>query len=185
MLTEEQVRDSLTAAIELDTRFLTTEEMLRAIAKQVIVEPMKRASAELPPGTAAERLRNFAGRAWEIVNTPLFARLYRIVVAEVPEYPALAKFFAEEVSGPIRVQMEEIVTRGVSQGEFRPVLPSAAARALSGSLITQAFWCNHADVWGFAAGGVPSRVVPETLGLMLEGLNRSAPVSLPTDGGTK
>lgn len=185
MLTDQQVRDTLNGAIELNTRFLTTEEMLRAIMHQAIVEPMSRAAAELPSGSATEQLRNYAGRAWEIINTPVFAGIYRIVVAEVPEYPELARFFGDEVSGPIRVQLELIISRGIAQGEFRQVTPSAAARALTGSLLTQAFWCNHAHVWSHAAGVAPSRVVPETLGLMLEGLNRASSHPLTTDGRMK
>ena len=185
MLTDQQVRDALKEAIELNTRFLTTEEMLRAIMHQAIVEPMSRAAAELPSGTATEQLRNYAGRAWEIINTPVFAGIYRIVVAEVPEYPALAGFFSAEVSNPIQLQLERIITRGIARGEFRPVTPAAAARVITGSFLTQALWCNHPDVWGPSSGPGAHRVVPETLGLMLEGLNRTSSHSLPPDGRMK
>jgi hypothetical protein len=184
MLTEQQVRDALNGAIEPQTRNLTTEDVLRAVIRQAIAVPMARAAAELPSGTAAEQLRNYAGRAWEIIHTPVFAGIYRIVVAEVPEYPGLARFFAAHVSGPIQAQLELIIAQGIARGEFRPVTASAAAGALKGSLIAQAFWYNHADVWG-PQGSAASRVVPETLSLLLEGLNRSSSRSLSTDGGSK
>lgn len=207
MLTDEQVSDALNAAVteidnyglaharleriaqmagvtlvELNRSFPTVEEMFRRVVEQVIGEPMARASRELPSGPAADQLRNYAGRAWEILNTPVFARIYRLVMAEVPRYPVLAKYFAEEVSGPVRRRMESIISCGISGGEFRPVVPSAAARALAGALLTQAFWCNHAEVWGQEAGGTPSRVVPETLGLMLEGLHRRERMPHLTEG---
>ena len=185
MLTEQQMRDTLIQAIELNTRFLTTEEMLRAILHQAIVEPMTRAAAELPSGTAAEQLRNYAGRAWEIISTPVFAGIYRIVVAEVPEFPAMARLFGAEVSQPLHSQLEGIISRGIARGEFRPVTSSAAARVLTISLITQAFWCNHTHVWNHTAGGVATRVVPDTLGLLLDGLNRASSRIPSTDGGTK
>ena len=168
--------------VELNTRFSGPEEMLRRVVQQAVVEPIRRATEELPAGTAAEELKNFAGRAWEIINTPAFARIYRIVMAEVPHYPELARFFAQEVAGPARAQLEKIIARGIARGEFRHVAPAAVARALTGSLLSQAFWCNHAELWGESAGAAPSRVIPETLSLMLDGLNRPAAPSPFTDG---
>lgn len=182
MLTEQQVRDALNGAIEPQARSLTTEDMLRAVIQQAIVVPMARAAAELPSGTAAEQLRNYAGRAWEIIHTPVFAGIYRIVVAEVPEYPGLARFFAAHVSGPIQAQLELIIAQGIARGEFRPVTASAAAGTLRGALVAQAFWCNHAEVWGQPPGSAASRVVPETLSLLLDGLNRTSSRPPSTDG---
>ena len=181
MLTEQQVRDSLDGAIEPGSRFTTPEEMLRTVIRQTIAEPMARAAAELPPSAGKDQLRNYAGRVWEIINTPVFTGIYRIIVADVPEYPALARFFVTEVSRPVHLQLESIIARGIARGEFRPVPPAPAARALLASFITQAFWCNHGDVWGQPAGGIASRVVPETLSLLLDGLNRPQ----PTDEGSQ
>ena len=155
---------------ELAQRFANSDAVFQAIVTHEIIEPMARAAAELPGGSAAEQLRNFCGRAWEIINTQRFARIYRLLVTEVAQKPALAKFFAEEIGLPIRRQLETIISSGINRGEFRPVAAAAAARAIAGSLVTQAFWCNHMDLWGAALCGVPSRVVPETVGLVLGGL---------------
>jgi AcrR family transcriptional regulator len=171
--------------VELTRTYASPSALLRAVIQQVVVEPMARASAELPPGKAADQLRNYAGRAWEILNTPAFARIYQMVMADLPEHPELARFFAEKVSGPVRIQLEVIISRGIRRGEFRSISPSGAARTLAGSLLTQAFWCNHSALWGVSEGGVPSRVVPETLGLLLEGLNCTESRSLSTDGRSK
>jgi AcrR family transcriptional regulator len=156
---------------QLTTRFPTMEDVVRAIVTQSIIQPMARSSAELPSGSAGDRLRNYCGRAWEIINTPRFAMIYRLLINEVPLHPALASFFADEVAGPIRRQVENILAQGIARGEFRSLPTASAARAIAGSLVTQAFWCNHADLWGSAFCGTPSRVVPETIALMLNGLN--------------
>lgn len=164
-------------------RFATSDDVFEAIVSHEIIQPMARAAAELPDGSAADQLRNYCGRAWEIINTQRFARIYRLLVTEVAQKPALAKFFAEQIGLPIRRQLESIIATGVARGEFRPVPAASAARAIAGSLVTQAFWCNHMDLWGPALCGVPSRVVPETIGLVLEGLMRdSLTGSLKTNG---
>jgi AcrR family transcriptional regulator len=169
---------------ELTGRFATTEELFRALLREVVVHPLTRASRELPAGPPSDQLRNYAGRAWEILNTPVFAGLHRIVMAEVFSRPELARYFATQVVGPVRERIEVTITRGIARGEFRAVIPSAAARAIAGALVAQAIWCNHADLWGHEAGGTPSRVVPETIGLILEGLHRKTTTTQLTDGGT-
>lgn len=164
-------------------RFATSDAVFEAIVSHEIVQPMARAAAELPDGSAADQLRNYCGRAWEIINTQRFARIYRLLVTEVAQKPALATFFAEHIGLPIRRQLESIITTGVVRGEFRPVPAASAARAIAGSLVTQAFWCNHMDLWGPALCGVPSRVVPETIGLVLEGLMRDSMTGLLKTNG--
>ena len=163
--------------------FATSDDVFQTILTNEIVEPMTRASAELPGGSAADQLRNYCGRAWEIINTQRFARIYRLLVTEVAQKPVLAKFFAEQIGLPIRRQLEAIIANGVARGEFRAVSAASAARAIAGSLVTQAFWCNHMDLWGPALCGVPSRVVPETVGLILQGLTRDNPSALNTNNG--
>ena len=171
------------SAPEFTRRFATSDDVFQAIVTHEIIEPMARAIAELPDGSAADQLRNYCGRAWEIINTPRFARIYRLLVTEVAQKPGLAKFFADEIGLPIRRQLERIITDGIARGEFRPVSAASAARSIAGSLVTQAFWCNHMDLWGPALCGVPSRVVPETVGLVLSGLTRpSLSGSLTTNG---
>jgi AcrR family transcriptional regulator len=169
---------------ELIGQFPTTAEVFRAVMTEVAVQPITRASRELPAGAASEQLRNYACRVWEILNTPVFACLHRIVIAEVSHSPELARYFAAHVVAPVREQIEVIIARGMARGEFRPVHPSSATRAIVGALMAQAAWCNHADLWGHQAGGTSSRVVPETIGLVLEGLHRRVTTTELTDGGT-
>lgn len=168
---------------EFTRRFATSDDVFEAIVRHEIIEPMARAGAELPAGSAADQLRNYCGRAWEIINTPRFARIYRLLVTEVAQKPALAKFFAEEIGLPIRRRLESIIVHGIAEGEFRPIPAASAARAIAGSMVTQAFWCNHMDLWGPALCGVPSRVVPETVGLVLGGLMRDSLAGLLTTKG--
>ena len=163
--------------------FATSDDVFQTIVTNEIIEPMTRASAELPGGSAADQLLNYCGRAWEIINTQRVARIYRLLVIEVAQKPARAKFFAAQIGLPIRRQLEAIIANGIARGEFRSVSPASAARAIAGSLVTQAFWCNHMDLWGPALCGVPSRVVPETVGLMLQGLTRDNPSAILTNDG--
>jgi hypothetical protein len=157
---------------ELSGRFSTPEQILRVIVTQAIIEPMARATAELPVGSAADQLRNYCGRAWEIINTPRFARVYHLLIAEATLHPALAMFFAEEVADPICRQIGAIISTGITRGEFRVVPTASAASAIFASLVTQAFWCNHENLSGYSFCGHSTRVVPETVGLLLNGLSQ-------------
>ena len=168
---------------EFTARFATRDEVFRAIVIREVVEPMARACAELPPGAAPDQLRNYCGRIWEIMNSRRFAMIYRLLVTDVHGKPWLARLFAEEIAGSVCRQLETIVASGVAGGEFRAVSPASAARAIAGSLVTQAYWCNHLESWGPALCGVPSRVVPETVGLILGGLHRDGSAALLTTNG--
>lgn len=158
---------TLTALLRV---FPTRAELFQAAFIQSATGHVQRACSELPPGTATEQLRNFCGRGWDVIRTPEFAVRHRLIVSDVPLYPDLAKWLADEVYGVVLDQLEAIIARGISSGEFRPVAPRAAARLIYASLLGQAFWCNHGEVFGPALAGNCSRTVAETLGLILGGL---------------
>jgi AcrR family transcriptional regulator len=163
-------RDAGTSLASLEREFATKEDLFRVAVREAARGQVLRACSEPPPGPAAEQLRNFCGRCWEILRTPSYAALHRLWVTEVPRDPGLARFYAEEVYGTVHGMLERIIERGIVAGQFRPVVPRAAARLIMAALTEQAFWCNHADAFGPAVGGGCNRVVAETLSILLGGL---------------
>jgi AcrR family transcriptional regulator len=146
------------------------EQLFRSAVREVARIHVTRACRELPPGPAVEQLRNFCGRSWEILHTPTYAALYRLWVTEIPRYPDLARFYADEVYGPVHDLLVGIIERGIAEGQFRPVVPGTAARVIMAALAKQAFWCNHGEAFGPALGSGCNRVVAETLSILLGGL---------------
>lgn len=157
----------------LEREFGSKDDLFRSAVREVARGQVARACSELPAGPAVDQLRNFCGRTWEILHTPTYAALNRLWVSEVPRYPDLARFYAEEVYGTIHRMLVTIIERGIAQGQFRPVPPPAAARLIIAALVKQAFWCNHADAFGPALGSGCNRVVADTLSILLGGLQPS------------
>src|SRR5262245_26710908 len=114
-------------------------EETRALAAEI-----QRACLELPPGTPIEQLRNFCGRGWEILHTPEFDRVHRIMINEMPADPEARRFYSEQICGPLLGVLEGILVRGMARAEFALEHPHRAARVILAALIQQAFWCNHA-----------------------------------------
>jgi AcrR family transcriptional regulator len=158
------------APATLKQEFGSKESLFRTAVRAVAGNLVMRACHPLPEGSAVEQLQNFCGRGWEIMHTPTYAALHRLWVSEVPRYPDLAHFYAAEVYGGIHDMLVGILRRGIVRGEFRPVVPHAAARLIMAALGKQAFWCNHADAFGPSVGGGCNRVVADTLSILLGGL---------------
>lgn len=157
----------------LERDFGSKEALFRSAVREVARGHVARACSELPPGPAVEQLRNFCGRGWEILHTPAYGALHRLWVTEVPRYPDLARFYAEEIYGSVHGMLVGIVERGIAEGHFRPVDARVAARVILAALVKQAFWCNHVDAFGPAVGGGCNRVVADTLSILLGGLQPS------------
>lgn len=124
----------------------------------------------LPAGPAIEQLQNVCGRGWELLRTPMFAQMYRLAVTDASRSPDLARFYAEEVYGPLCQVLARTIDQGIAEGALRPVSSHTAARLIVSTLVQQAFWCNHADAIGPALGGGCHRIVAETLSMVLGGL---------------
>jgi AcrR family transcriptional regulator len=161
----------------LEQAFGTKEDLFHSAVREVARGHVARACAGLPPGPAVEQLRNFCGRGWEILHTPTWAALELLWATEIPRCPELARFYADEIYGPLHATLVGIIERGIAEGHFRPVAPRAAARVILAALVKQAFWCNHAGALGPAVGGGCNRVVAETLSILLGGLQPSRPDS--------
>jgi AcrR family transcriptional regulator len=166
----EIARDAEVSLPSLEREYGSKDALFRSAVREVARDQVARACGGLPPGPAIEQLRNFCGRGWEIMHTPTYAALDRLWVTEVPRYPDLARFYAEEIYGGVHGTMVGIIERGIAQGEFRAVAPRTAARVIIAALARQAFWCNHAEAFGPAVGGGCNRVVAETLSILLGGL---------------
>ena len=80
-------------------------------------------------GPTRELLVGFMHRYWSVMMRPANARLARLLLSELGNFPDLARFYHKEVVR-VRGVIATIIERGVSRGEFRPVSPALAARAL-------------------------------------------------------
>ena len=97
-------------------------------------------------GTATETLTAFMRRYWTFIrSSPQFASLFRLIHAEIHNYPDLARFYAEEVVTRGHRLIASIITRGIETGEFRDVDPMVAARMLTAPFVIHGLWCTHRE----------------------------------------
>lgn len=161
--------------------FPNKEELFREVVRHTIVAQIERAERELGAASkrsATESLGQFVRGYWGFVRSPKFAALFRLVHAELSNFPDLAQFYAREVVERTLRLVTGILEWGMETGEFRGMDPVVAARMLGPLLLMHALWCNHRDLFRSIAGRTDDEVVDELLAFYLQAI-RSAPVAVP------
>src|SRR5256885_13379237 len=114
--------------------FPNKEELFREVIRQTIIAQIERAERELGAATqqsASDTLAEFVRGYWGFLRSPKFASLFRLIHAELHNFPDLARFYGREVIERSYRLVTGIVDRGVRSGEFRAVDAGVAARMLS------------------------------------------------------
>jgi AcrR family transcriptional regulator len=127
--------------------FPNKEELFREMVRKLIVAQLEGAERELEAGsaTATEALIGFVRKYWGFIRSSQFAPLFRLVHAELRNFPDLARFYADEVISRGHRLISSIIERGISNGEFRDVDPGVAARMLMAPLVMHGVWCGHRE----------------------------------------
>lgn len=157
--------------------FPNKEELFREVIRQTIVAQIERAERELATATqqsASDTLTQFVRGYWGYLRSPKFAALFRLIHAELSNFPDLARFYGREVIERIWRLVTSIVERGIQSGEFRAVDPAVAARMLGPMLLMHALWCSHRDLFKATANKTDEQVLEEVLDFYLHAI-RPAP----------
>jgi AcrR family transcriptional regulator len=158
--------------------FPNKEELFREVIRQTIIAQIERAERELAAATqrsASETLAQFVRGYWGFLRSNDFAALFRLIHAELSNFPDLARFYGREVIERVWRLVAGIVERGIRSGEFRDVDPTVAGRMLGPMLLMHALWCNHRDLFKATANKTDEQVLDEVLDFYLHAL-RPAPV---------
>ncbi|TAJ88282.1 TetR/AcrR family transcriptional regulator [Reyranella sp.] len=81
-------------------------------------------------------LEFMAGR---IEDTPM-ASIAKLVIAESRAFPEIGQFYLKEVIGRGLPLLEELIARGIKQGEFRKVDPAMTVRSMMGAMLLAGLW---------------------------------------------
>ena len=153
--------------------FPNKEELFREVVRQTIVAQIERAEGELSAAakrSATETLAQFVRGYWGFLRGPNFAALFRLVHAELGNFPDLARFYAHEVVERTLRLITGILEWGMETGEFRRMEPVVAARMLGPLLLMHSIWCNHRDLFGSIASRSDEQVLEELLAFYLHAL---------------
>ena len=113
--------------------------------------------------SVTETLIGFMRRYWAFIRSEQFAPLFRLIHAEIHNFPDLARFYAEEVVMRGHRLIAGIISRGIDSGEFRAVDPFVAARMLTAPFVMHGLWCTHRECFASVAKKTDEQVLDELM----------------------
>lgn len=143
--------------------FPNKEELFREMVRQLIVTQLEEGEREFGASTssATEALTEFMRKYWAFIRSSQFAPLFRLIHAEIRNFPDLARFYAEEVISRGHKLIASIIQRGIESREFRDVDPFVAARMLMAPFVMHGVWCGHRECFAPVAAKSDDEVFDE------------------------
>ncbi|HEX7940413.1 MAG TPA: TetR/AcrR family transcriptional regulator [Gemmatimonadaceae bacterium] len=143
-------------------------EMIRQMVSAGLVDTQARIFAA--SGSPTEQLRAYVRAVWEYLRSPIFEKVYRLMMGEIHNFPSLQQFYLEEVSQRSLRFAAEIVRRGIAAGEFRPQDPDVAARMLHALTVKHGIWCAQREQIPFLAHQTDDEVLAQLLDFYLHAI---------------
>ena len=152
--------------------FPTKEDLFRTVVRQAVLPNLEAAEALLldPDAPASDILRAIAERFLLLLDTDLTA-IPKLVVAESGNFPAIARFYAEEVILKGMALIRGVLARGIERGEFRPIDLDGALPLFSAPMLLLLLW--KLPRWALprpTSSSSPGAVVATHLDVLLRGL---------------
>jgi AcrR family transcriptional regulator len=152
--------------------FPNKEELFREVVRSTVVSNIETSEQEIlaMPGSPTEVLTSALSAYWTFIRSAKFAPLFRLIHAEIQNFPDLARFYAEEVVSRRLRLIASIIERGVESGEFRRVDPLVAARMLAAPFVIHGLWCTHRDCFSSVAAKSDDEVLDELMAFYLHAI---------------
>ncbi|MEZ4414787.1 MAG: TetR/AcrR family transcriptional regulator [Gemmatimonadota bacterium] len=112
-------------------------------------------------GDPWNRLSRFVDAYWARLRRPAFAGLYRLVLAELHQFPELTRFWADEVSGRVIERIAPLLREGIQAGVFRDIDPEVSGRMIVGLLAQHAVWASRPELFPHVSGRSDTELVRE------------------------
>jgi AcrR family transcriptional regulator len=145
--------------------FPNKEELFREVVRNTVVaqiEAGERAVAETNM-SATDALTNFMRGYWTFIRSPEFAPVFRLIHAEIHNFPDLARFYAAEVVARGHRLIAGVIQRGIDSGEFRAIDPAVAARMLTAPFVMHGLWCTHRECFTSVAKKTDDQILEELM----------------------
>lgn len=158
--------------------FASKEELFEAVVRQTLVSSIARGQAALRDfdGPTPELLRLVLTGWWHRVVRTKAAALVKLICAEASNFPALARFYYDNVIEPGRRLQSRILERGIARGEFRKVDVPATVMSL---ILPMVMLCLHKHSLGACTplelAVDPKAFIQHHAELVLQGLQAPAP----------
>ena len=156
--------------------FPNKEELFREMVRQTVVAQIEARERQFgeSTGSSTQALTAFMRSYWTFIRSPDFAPIFRLIHAEIHNFPDLARFYAQDVAARAHRLIAAILTRGIESGEFRPVDPSVGARMLTAAFVMHGLWCRHRDCFSSVAKKSDDEILDELMDFYLNAIKASA-----------
>ena len=150
------------------TKSLDSAE-IRAMIGDIVVGQIEAAERAVHESTksATETLVDFMRSYWARIRGPQFGPLFRLIHAEIHNFPDLARFYGQEVVARSQRLIVGIIQNGIDRGEFRPIDPFVAARMLSAPFVMHGLWCSHRECFSDVAKKSDEQILQEMVDFYL------------------
>jgi AcrR family transcriptional regulator len=153
--------------------FPSKAELFKAVVRQnlstLIAEGQQ--LADRFEGPSDELLRRLLRSWWTRFGSTAAGGIFKIIVAEVRNFPELAQFYVDEVQVPADRLIAGTLQRAIRRGEFRAVPVAEATLALIAPMLFLALHRHSVGACPAAAKGMdPLAVLDTHLALVLDGL---------------
>ncbi len=167
--------------------FPNKEALFREMVRTTTIAALETAEARLAAAdrvSAEDQLRYFAAGWWEFLRTDRFQVVQRLVMAELPQFPDLMQFYADEVVARGRRLVSAIISRGSDRGEFRAIDPEVGARMLSALAMTHSLWCSRRQFFPALMQRTDDDVRDELIDFFLHALRPDTAAPAPSPAST-
>lgn len=163
--------------------FPSKEELLKAVIRHTLSVEIA-AGAELAvqhEGSVRTLLVDVLSQWWcGVLGSPA-SGVIKIVITEVRNFPEIAEFYHAEVVAPGTRIIQQLIQRGIDNGEFRPV---DVAQTTFSIILPMVMLCLHKHSLGACLAADQQLVDPPAfirhhLNLLLDGLRAGPPPSPP------
>jgi AcrR family transcriptional regulator len=158
--------------------FPSKEELFKAVVRSNLSALIAEGQsiADQFEGSSSALLRLLMHTWWQRVGDTPAGGIFKIIIAEVRNFPELAQFYTDEVILPAHRLLSGTLQRGIERGEFRPVPLNEATHTLIAPVMFLALHKHSVGACPVMGPDMnPTALIDTQIDLMLHGLEVPAP----------
>lgn len=154
--------------------FDSKEELFKAVVREGLLPALTQGEELIATfqGSAAELLRIFVQRWWELIGSKPIGGLPKLIISEARNFPEIAEFYYEEVIRRAHRLLCAVLQRGVDSGEFRAIDVGTMQHIVFAPVIMFLIW-RHSLGCCDANAIDPQVYLEQATEFMLRGLRRT------------
>lgn len=122
--------------------FENKEDLFKAVVRDNVVVRISRARDEVSAydGPSADLLRYLVVTWWKDFGSTTAGGLAKLMMAESGNFPAITRFFLDEVIEPWHRVLGAVIARGVARREFRAVDVETFVNVMTAPMVMLSLW---------------------------------------------